>query len=133
LRRGAYDPGLAGEGRAAQRQRQRPNKNSFTVDGVSVNSGVAGSAAPAQFSGGALPAMTSFGACKTRGARPSTRPASKRRRSRRGRPHAMRSACGLGSNDWHGWSRTASGTRSWPPTIVATSRGYERAPLRLNQ
>jgi hypothetical protein len=40
---------------------QRQNANYFSVDGVSVNSGVSGSATPAQFSGGTLPAMTAFG------------------------------------------------------------------------
>jgi hypothetical protein len=44
---------------------QRPNANYFSVDGVSANSGVSGSATPAQFSGGTLPAMTAFGSTAT--------------------------------------------------------------------
>ncbi len=44
---------------------QRQNANYFSVDGVSANSGVSGSATPAQFSGGTLPAMTAFGSTAT--------------------------------------------------------------------
>lgn len=44
---------------------QRPNANYFSVDGVSGNTGVSGSATPAQFSGGTLPAMTAFGSAAT--------------------------------------------------------------------
>lgn len=44
---------------------QRQNGNYFTVDGVSANTGVSGSATPAQFSGGTLPAMTAFGSTET--------------------------------------------------------------------
>jgi len=40
---------------------QRPNSHYFTLDGVSVNSGVSGGAAPAQATGGTLPGMTAFG------------------------------------------------------------------------
>lgn len=40
---------------------QRPNSNYFTVDGVSVNSGVSGGGQPAQSTGGSLPGMTAFG------------------------------------------------------------------------
>lgn len=40
---------------------QRPNANSFTVDGVSANSGVSAGGLPAQVTGGALPAMTALG------------------------------------------------------------------------
>lgn len=40
---------------------QRPNTNYFTVDGVSVNSGVSGGGQPAQSNGGSLPGMTAFG------------------------------------------------------------------------
>ena len=40
---------------------QRPNTNSFIVDGVSANSGVSGGGLPAQSTGGALPGMTAFG------------------------------------------------------------------------
>ena len=40
---------------------QRPNTHYFTVDGVSVNSGVSGGGSAAEATGGALPAMTAFG------------------------------------------------------------------------
>jgi hypothetical protein len=40
---------------------QRPNANYFTLDGVSVNNGVAGGGLPAQLPGGSLPNMTAFG------------------------------------------------------------------------
>jgi hypothetical protein len=40
---------------------QRPNTNYFTLDGVSVNNGVAGGGLPAQLPGGSLPNMTAFG------------------------------------------------------------------------
>jgi hypothetical protein len=40
---------------------QRPNSHSFTVDGLSVNSGVSGGAQPAKSTGGSLPGMTAFG------------------------------------------------------------------------
>jgi hypothetical protein len=40
---------------------QRPNTNSFIVDGVSANSGVSGGGLPAQSTGAALPGMTAFG------------------------------------------------------------------------
>ncbi|MBL8230864.1 MAG: TonB-dependent receptor [Bryobacterales bacterium] len=40
---------------------QRANAHYFTVDGVSANTGVAGSGLPAQFTGGTLPGMTAFG------------------------------------------------------------------------
>lgn len=40
---------------------QRPNSNYFTVDGISVNTGVSGGGLPAQVTGGSLPGMTAFG------------------------------------------------------------------------
>ena len=40
---------------------QRPNTNSFIVDGISANSGVSGGGLPAQSTGAALPGMTAFG------------------------------------------------------------------------
>ncbi len=40
---------------------QRPNSHYFTVDGISVNTGVSGGGLPAQVTGGALPGMTAFG------------------------------------------------------------------------
>lgn len=39
----------------------RPNSHSFTVDGVSLNTGVSGGGSPALVSGGVLPAYTAFG------------------------------------------------------------------------
>jgi hypothetical protein len=40
---------------------QRPNTHYFTIDGLTVNSGVIGGGQPGQASGGALPGMTAFG------------------------------------------------------------------------
>ena len=40
---------------------QRPNSHYFTVDGISVNTGVSGGGLPAQVTGGSLPGMTAFG------------------------------------------------------------------------
>ncbi len=40
---------------------QRPNTNSFTVDGVSANTGVTAGGLPAQPSGGVLPALSAYG------------------------------------------------------------------------
>ena len=40
---------------------QRPNSHTFTVDGVSANTGVSGGGLPVQPTGGALPAMSAFG------------------------------------------------------------------------
>lgn len=40
---------------------QRPNTHYFTVDGVSVNTGVSGGATPAQCPGGSLPGMSALG------------------------------------------------------------------------
>ena len=40
---------------------QRPNTHSFSLDGVSVNTGVSAGGLPAQTTGGSLPAMTALG------------------------------------------------------------------------
>ncbi len=40
---------------------QRPNTNYFSLDGLSANASVTGGGLPAQFGGGALPALTAFG------------------------------------------------------------------------
>lgn len=40
---------------------QRPNTNYFTIDGVSLNTGVSGSGIPGQFPGGSLPNMSALG------------------------------------------------------------------------
>ena len=40
---------------------QRPNTNAFSLDGVSVNTGVSAGGLPAQTTGGSLPAMTALG------------------------------------------------------------------------
>ncbi len=58
-------PATLGEAGQFSANGQRPNANYFTVDGVSANTGVSGSATPAQFSGGTLPAMTAFGSTQT--------------------------------------------------------------------
>jgi hypothetical protein len=54
-------PASGGEAGQFSVNGQRPNTNYFAIDGVSANSGVSGSAAPAQFAGGTLPGMTAFG------------------------------------------------------------------------
>jgi hypothetical protein len=40
---------------------QRPNTNSFTVDGISANHGVSAGGLPAQTTGGSLPVLSAFG------------------------------------------------------------------------
>ncbi|HJT88241.1 MAG TPA: hypothetical protein VJ732_10305, partial [Bryobacteraceae bacterium] len=40
---------------------QRPNTNYFTIDGITGNLGVTAGGVPAQFSGGAMPALSAFG------------------------------------------------------------------------
>ncbi len=54
-------PANTGEAGQFSANGERPNTNSFTVDGVSVNSGVSGAGIPGQFPGGMLPAMTAVG------------------------------------------------------------------------
>ncbi len=54
-------PATRGEAGQFTANGQRPNTNYFTVDGVSVNTGVSGGGLPAQCTGGALPGMTAFG------------------------------------------------------------------------
>ncbi|HEY3841168.1 MAG TPA: TonB-dependent receptor [Bryobacteraceae bacterium] len=58
-------PATQGEAGQFSVNGQRPNANYFSVDGVSANTGVSGSATPAQFSGGTLPSMTAFGSTAT--------------------------------------------------------------------
>ena len=54
-------PANTGESGQFSASGQRPNTNYFTVDGVSVNTGVSGAGIPGQFPGGTLPAMTAIG------------------------------------------------------------------------
>ena len=54
-------PATRGEAGQFTANGQRPNTNYFTVDGVSVNNGIAGSGLPGEFSAGALPGMTAIG------------------------------------------------------------------------
>ncbi len=54
-------PATRGESGQFSVDGQRPNSNYFTVDGVSVNTGVSGGGLPAQVTGGSLPGMTAFG------------------------------------------------------------------------
>lgn len=46
---------------------QRPNSNSFRVDGISANTGVGGSTLPGSFPGASLPAMTAIGSMQNLG------------------------------------------------------------------
>lgn len=54
-------PAVNGEAGQFTANGQRANAHYFTVDGVSANTGVAGSGLPAQFTGATLPGMTAFG------------------------------------------------------------------------
>ena len=54
-------PATRGEAGQFSASGQRPNANYFTIDGVSLNTGVLGGGQPAQPAGGTLPGMTAFG------------------------------------------------------------------------
>ncbi|HUQ93039.1 MAG TPA: TonB-dependent receptor [Bryobacteraceae bacterium] len=54
-------PATRGEAGQFTTNGQRPNTHYFTVDGVSVNTGVSGGGLPAQVTGGTLPGMTAIG------------------------------------------------------------------------
>ncbi len=54
-------PATRGEAGQFTTNGQRPNTNTFYVDGISVNTGVSGGGVPAQFTGGALPGLSAFG------------------------------------------------------------------------
>jgi hypothetical protein len=54
-------PATRGEAGQFTANGQRPNTHYFTLDGVSVNSGVSGGGSAAQVNGGTLPAMTALG------------------------------------------------------------------------
>jgi hypothetical protein len=54
-------PATRGEAGQFTSTGQRPNTNSFTVDGVSANTGVTAGGLPAQSTGGVLPAVSAFG------------------------------------------------------------------------
>ena len=54
-------PATRGEAGQFSAGGQRPNSNYFTVDGVSVNTGVSAGGSPARNTGGSLPGMTAIG------------------------------------------------------------------------
>ncbi len=54
-------PANTGEAGQFSASGQRPNANYFTVDGMSLNTGVSGAGIPGQFPGGTLPSMTAIG------------------------------------------------------------------------
>lgn len=54
-------PATRGEAGQFTANGQRPNSHYFTVDGVSVNTGVSAGGGPAGVTGGVLPGMTAFG------------------------------------------------------------------------
>ena len=54
-------PALAGDAGQFTSNGQRPNSNSFRVDGVSANTGVGSNVLPGAFPGASLPAMTAIG------------------------------------------------------------------------
>jgi hypothetical protein len=132
-------PASSGEAGQFSVNGQRANKNYFSVDGVSANSGVTGSAAPAQFSGGALPGMTAFGGLQSLSALGGLQEAridTSDLAPESGRmPGAqVKLVTRSGSNDWHGsagygFRNERLAGNDW----FAASRGYGRAPLRLNQ
>lgn len=132
-------PASSGEAGQFSVNGQRANKNSFSVDGVSVNSGVTGSAAPAQFSGGALPAMTAFGSLQNLAALDSLYEARVETSafapdSGRTPGAQVRLSTRSGSNEWHGSTAYALrherlAANDW----FAASRALGRAPFRLNQ
>src|SRR5258708_7149850 len=58
-------PATRGEAGQFTADGQRPNTNYFSIDGVSVNTGVSAGGVPAQSTGGSLPAMTALGTLHT--------------------------------------------------------------------
>ncbi|WP_321474334.1 carboxypeptidase-like regulatory domain-containing protein [uncultured Paludibaculum sp.] len=56
-----WTPAAANDAGQFSANGQRPNSNTFQVDGVSANTGVGGNALPGSFPGASLPAMTIFG------------------------------------------------------------------------
>jgi len=54
-------PANTGEAGQLSTSGQRPNTNYFTVDGISLNTGISGAGLPGQFPGGTLPLMTALG------------------------------------------------------------------------
>jgi len=54
-------PATRGEAGQFTTTGQRPNTNSFSIDGISANTGVTAGGLPAQSSGGTLPATSAFG------------------------------------------------------------------------
>lgn len=116
---------------------QRPNANSFLVDGVSANSGVSGGGLPAQSTGAALPGMTAFGSLDGLVSRDSLQEARVQTSTtvpEFGRlPGAQVSLSSrAGSNELHGslfygFRNEALDANDW----FANQHGDARAPLRL--
>jgi hypothetical protein len=132
-------PASSGEAGQFSVNGQRANTNYFSLDGVSANSGVTGSAAPAQFSGSALPSMTAFGGLQNLASLDSlqeVRVETSGFAPESGRmPGAqVRLSTRSGSNDFHG--SLGYGFRNEKLSDndpFAAAAGYDRAPLRLNQ
>jgi hypothetical protein len=116
---------------------QRPNTHYFTVDGVSVNSGVSGGGSAAEATGGSLPGMTAFGSLDSLvsvGALQEMRVQTSTTGAEFGRlPGAQISLTSLsGSNELHGsladsFRNDALDANDW----FANQHGDGRAPLRL--
>ena len=116
---------------------QRPNTHYFTVDGVSVNSGVSGGGSAAEATGGALPGMTAFGSLDSLvsvGALQEMRVQTSTTGAEFGRlPGAQISFTSRsGSNELHGsladsFRNDALDANDW----FANQHGDGRAPLRL--
>jgi carboxypeptidase family protein/TonB-dependent receptor-like protein len=131
-------PATRGEAGQFSSTGQRPNTNSFTIDGVSANTGVIGGGLPAQSPGGSLPGMTALGsshnlvsldAIDEFRVLTSTGPAEFGRL-----PGAQVSiSTRTGGNDFHGsmfhfLRNEKLDANDW----FANRGGYTRAPLRLN-
>jgi hypothetical protein len=56
-----HTPATVNDGGQFSANGQRPNANTFLVDGISANTGIGGNALPGSFPGGSLPSMTAFG------------------------------------------------------------------------
>lgn len=131
-------PATRGEAGQFAANGQRPNTHYFTVDGVSVNTGVSGGGLAAQCTGGSLPNMTAFGSFHSAvslDAMDEFRIQTSTATPGFGRlPGAQVSISSRsGSNDFHGsvfhyFRHEDLAANDW----FVNSQGMDRAPLRLN-
>ncbi|MBI1792092.1 MAG: TonB-dependent receptor [Acidobacteria bacterium] len=131
-------PATRGEAGQFTANGQRPNSHYFTVDGVSVNSGVSGGGLPAQATGGALPGMTAFGSLHdlvSLDALDEFRARTSVTAPEYGRLPGVQVALTSrsGSNRLHGsWSHYFRHEKLDANDWFANRRGAGRVPLRLN-